>query len=263
MDFSKPFAIVDLSSYVFYRYHAIQRWIKISGVEDFDQAKLVEKFQKTFLTNLQMIKKKLKLEWPNVIFAKDCPREQIWRLGLFQNYKKNRSVKNEGFDPIVFTHTYNVLMPKMLQDEKVSLYGCPTAEADDVIAVIHDEIRKKNANTPIYILTMDTDFLQLAHDNTRIISFQLKDLGVKFSKEELDKYLLWKIIKGDESDNIPPIEKKVGVITAWKLAFNEEMLNQKLLNAQTKQQFEINKQLIDFKAIPQSIRNQLKSVFHK
>ena len=72
-----------------------------------------------------------------------------------------------------------------------------------------------------------------------------------------DEILLKKILRGDESDNIPSIDKKIGKVTAETLARNPEALAAKLQNPQVKANFERNQVLIDMSKIPDYIVDRI------
>lgn len=258
MNLSQPVALLDLSSYIFYRFFAIQKWLSISGRDkDFTPEMVIDKFSSLFESNLKDIKKKLKIDWKNIILVRDCPRDKIWRLEVFPDYKKSRDEKRSPlFDPTVFTKAYTEIVPRMIKEYGLNLVHYDRAEADDVIAIMHNEIRRQHPLTKIFILSADTDFVQLHSDITQIINFQFKSLAATVKpKEALPYYALWKVIRGDSSDNIPAIDKKIGDATALKLATNRDLLKAKLdASAQVNEAFLRNRTLIDFNYIPDTIR---------
>ena len=257
MDTSKHIVLVDLSSYIFYRYYAIQRWIALSGKEkdSFSIEQIISQFSRLFQSNLKDIVKKLKVDWNNVILARDCPRKQIWRLASYPDYKKSRDAKTPTFEPAIFGHAYNELIPRMIEQHKISMLQYENAEADDVIAILHRKLRTTYPTVPITILSMDSDFIQLHDKYTNIFTFLLKDLTAPVPIDRIGKYLLWKIIKGDDSDNIPAIDKRIGPATAWSLALNDKLLEEKLnSNEVVKKNYERNSLLINFDNIPLNIR---------
>jgi 5'-3' exonuclease len=65
------------------------------------------------------------------------------------------------------------------------------------------------------------------------------------------KDLKLKIIMGDKSDNIPPIHKGIGAITANKLAsLSDDELETYLIEKGCKEIYDNNRLLIDFEMIP-------------
>ena len=93
------------------------------------------------------------------------------------------------------------------------------------------------------------DYLQLLYNE----NIQIYDLKYKSFREKSVGYkddLLKKIILGDKSDNIPSIHKKLGIKTLEKYLNNKYELENKLKEPLIKQQFILNKKLIDMDLIP-------------
>lgn len=255
-----PILFLDLSHYVFHRYFAIQTWCNMrkQTFEDTPEgrAAFLEKFEKLFESNIVTFKKKNKVEWKNVYLVKDTSRETIWRMKHYPLYKKNRDERNIKFDPSVFTHVYDVLIPRLVDTYGLKVIGYQSAEADDVIAVLHRKIRADpdTKDKKVIVITNDNDYLQLNDERTLIVNCNNKELKDRFSKDELDHFTLWKVIKGDDSDNIPSIDKKIGDKIALKLAMDGEMLKAKLESCdEVKARFELNNMLINFEQIPNDI----------
>ena len=194
--------------------------------------------------------KKLKLKDDiEIIFAKDCKRNDIWRNELFPEYKKSRKVNNEVGE--FFIHTYKNIIHKY---NYISVDNC---EADDIIGVLTKELYKDNK---IYIITGDMDYLQLLYNE----NIQIYDLKYKSFREKSIGYkndLLKKIILGDTSDNIPSIHKKLGPKTVEKYLNNREQLEDKLKDPLISQQFILNKKLIDMDLIPSNFIQNILQIF--
>ena len=85
---------------------------------------------------------------------------------------------------------------------------------------------------------------------------------VKRSIGTPDQDLLYKVIKGDDSDNIPAIAPKIGPVTAKKVVFmdpeeREEWIKRKGQTAV--ENFENNRRLVSFNYIPESLRESFRS----
>jgi 5'-3' exonuclease len=85
----------------------------------------------------------------------------------------------------------------------------------------------------------------------------MKDISERYGKDIMDVFGIWKAIRGDVSDNIPAIDKKIGDKTAAKLATNKDILDEKLKNVRVRDRFELNKRLIMFEYIPDDIRSKV------
>lgn len=265
-----PLLFIDLSYYIFHRFYALVSWYKKAHPDDeldisdiMNNEIFIEKFKKLFKENLKKIKKKYKIENSKVIFAKDCRRNQIWRNEFYEEYKKTRDDKNINFNKDIFLYVYNDILPELLNDNTNihSIYSVSKAEADDIIAVMKNTIREKYSNLPIYIITNDHDYLQLADYYTHIYNLKNYDLKKKGKGlPELD--LGFKIIKGDISDNIKAVfTKRITNKLIYEMIYDEEKLNNQIDSEgeECRKRYERNCLLIDFKKIPDNIQNVIKS----
>lgn len=250
-------AFIDLSYFIIHRYFAVLRWYKLTLKEPGDQSEVFERFDKSFESSLRALQKKHQFEWSALFFARDTPRDTIWRNELYPSYKSNRDHATlTNFDSAIFNHVYDVLMPKL--KETLGFGGVLFslgAEADDVIAVAHGHLGN---DASILILTNDHDYLQLLNENTIIVNANGDLVSKKYDADLLKRFLEYKIVRGDVSDNIPSIGKKIGEKTAYKLALDEAMLKAKLASdADIAKQYELNNQLINFNCIPIHIKNNI------
>ena len=81
---SKPVVIMDGTSFHYYRVTATISWCKKTGKEIMDYLiphyfSCLNKFNKIHDVNIT-----------DIIFARDCPRDKIWRKYFFPAYKANR-----------------------------------------------------------------------------------------------------------------------------------------------------------------------------
>ena len=86
-----------------------------------------------------------------------------------------------------------------------------------------------------------------------------KNLG----KFELSEDLFCKIITGDKSDNICGVFKKCGKVTALKLWNDKNSLEKKLDKENSREIFERNKKIIDFRGIPTKLSDEFLKEFIK
>jgi 5'-3' exonuclease len=258
---SPTFIFVDGSYYCFYRYYALQQWWKNAKPEEpledpYQNKTFVEKFQKTFISNLEQIPKKLKINkeiTPILVVGKDCKRENIWRNQLFPQYKATR-VQEDGFMGGPFF--------KMAYDEQLFIKGGakailkhPHLEADDCIAISVNHLTNKYPDCTIYIITSDRDYLQLNAHNVHLYNLAFKNIAEsKSSTGSAKNDLEIKIIMGDNSDNIPSVFPKCGPKTAQKCIQDPEFFKKKMAeNPAYYAQYELNKKLVDFNNIPSEL----------
>jgi len=279
MEPTNTFILVDTSYWIFYRYYAILQWWNHAKVDEplpenhFEHEEFLEKFNKTFLESLELFKKKLKLHKQSkknalpctIIAARDCPRKDIWRNKLYENYKGTRSQDNAFNGAPFFKAIYQNNNQKLYEAGVNHVFQFPNLEADDIIAVIKQELRVKYPNSKIYIIANDHDYLQLLDGQTEIVNFQYKFL--KEAKKVFDeprKNLFYKIVLGDKSDNINPVFKKCGPKTCEKYYENNEVFNDALLKeVGAQEKYELNKKLVSFDEIPRDLIESFKAENHE
>jgi 5'-3' exonuclease len=268
---TKTFIFIDGSYFCFYRYHSLLTWWKNAYPEQSEVLKdpynnemFLEKFKKTFVETVKKIPKGLQLVKsikPDIIVAKDCKRENIWRNELFPNYKGTRSNGPEdGFMGGPFF--------KMVYEEQLFIEGGareiikhPKLEADDCIAITVKNMLQLYPDCNIYIITSDKDYLQLAEPRVQLFNLAFKKLTDQKSctgNPACD--LFCKIVSGDPSDNIPSVFPKCGQKTALKYFQDRELFEKKLQESdEFQKRYNINKQIIDFNNIPEILVNEFLS----
>jgi len=257
----KIFILVDTSYWIFYRYFAIVQWWGHSNPETpltnpIENEEFVEKFMKTFSESLTGFKKKQKIhkKQSTIIAVRDCPRKTIWRNALFTEYKGTRDKGEDFLGGPFFKHIYQDSNKLLYEAGANAVLQFPNLEADDIIALTKNHIRRKYADAKIYIIANDHDYLQLLDDNTEIVNFQnkfLKEANKVFSEPQ--KNLFYKIVLGDKSDNIMPIFKKCGPKTCEKYYENNELFLEALKKENAYEKYELNKKLVDFRELPHEL----------
>lgn len=216
------------------------------------------------------------------VFCIDCPRKNIWRRSLYPEYKIQRDTKDTSKDSYdigkTFSYAYSKLLPDYCDEYGAHSLKCDFAEGDDLIAVFSKYILEQNKFNKVIILSSDKDMVQLHNKRTLITT---TDCTIREPKIELEKaikekikgevtagdFLLFKILLGDGSDNIPNIKPGVGNKKAYKLLQDRESLKQLLTeDINIAKSFKRNKMLISMKEIPQNIEDliisEIKSAFN-
>ena len=193
-----------------------------------------------------------KLNIDEMIWAHDDSTQNVWRTKLYPEYKAGRDENITCKSDQVFTFTYNEFLPKFFKQHKIKTIKEKTAEADDIIALASKYLSDQGHN--VYIVSSDTDLVQLVNNKVKIFDLKMKEVAPKISPE-MDLKL--KIITGDKSDNIPAIKPKVGKKTGEKLLNNPEELNKLLKDDKINQQFLMNKLLIELTMIPSELRKKI------
>ena len=261
------YILIDTSYFIFYRYYALINWWKMAKKDEpqlldpFLSEEFVQKFRKTFIDKLYEIPKKLKIKKNDYIFiaALDCPRKNIWRNDLFQDYKGTRE-----YDDTFMGGPFFEIGMQILKELNITSLKFDRLEADDCVALTCKQILEKNSNSEIQnnslkitIIASDMDYLQLLNDNINIINLKYKSITESKNASTNAEYNLFcKIVMGDKSDNIPPIFKKCGIKTAEKYYHDKELFeNERSKSATSIELFERNKKIIDFNYIPQELVN--------
>lgn len=255
------YLLIDLSYYNFYRFYATKQWYKNAHPEDifepgYDWSQniiFMNKFKKMFLQHIAKYQKKFKIN--TTLILKDCPRDDIWRVTLYDDYKGTRKatyVKNKFMGGFVFKKCYSEILPAVLNDN-TKLLQMNKLEADDLIYLATQQILKKNVTANVTIISSDHDLLQIidGRENITLYTASLKCYDNKsFGSNDLDCFS--KAILGDPSDNIPKVFHRLGKKTMLKLYNDKKLLKKKFLeNEGSFKQYCLNRTLVDFKNIPE------------
>lgn len=265
MDPSYPILLCDTSYIVFYKYYAIRSWYKKAHDEDIEvdkvmgNAEFMDRYDNAVEKMIEEVSKRYKVPYKNIVFAKDCMREKIWRTKIYPAYKACRDDKASSFNREIFKHTYDKLLPRLKTKYGFTDIGHTSLEADDVIALFVTYLKRINNACAITVITNDNDYVQLYKYGVDIYNIQNKSLRDRI--DDVENYLAFKIIVGDKSDNIKAIGKKIGEKTAQKM-LREPAYYDKIMGMEgVKEQHALNKTLIDFDSIPMEFREEMEHVF--
>ncbi len=269
MNLKRNVLLIDTSCYIFACYTGIVSWYRNEMSQILDHTTIMEneefinKYTFMFKNILLKFQKRYNIPNCNVVIAKDCSRSSIWRNDIFPDYKKNRDDRSGNkFNACIFKYTYSTIIKSLNDNLGFKVIEMDRAEADDIIALCSKTIHSMNPNTNIYIISNDKDYIQLVDSNTQVLDMKCLPLINSFTDNPRD-YLMAKIILGDKSDNIPPIARRIGKKRAISLINNPLELDRLLKNDQVRQQYELNKKLIDFSNIPNSLRSSIQIKFEE
>ena len=253
------------SSYVSFQcFFKTKKWFlrlypntKVEDIEWHNESTFLEKYEQEYKSIIRRIVKSRQIRWNDVIIVKDCPRNEIWRHDIFDKYKATREENNKHFKGgLVFKYTHQTIFPKLKKDKNLSIVRIQRAEADDVISIIHKEYRSMNPTSNIFILSVDSDYVQLLDKNTFIIN-----IYNKFVKQikNIEEYVLYKILNGDKSDNIPKcFGKRIKKETCKDIVENEQVLEELFIKYNnSRKKYNLNKNLILFDRIPENIKSEV------
>ena len=258
------YLLIDTSYTIFYRYYATLRWYNFAHRDDvypddyewFDNEIFRNMFIKKYTQSFNKIIKKYKISPKNIIFIRDCKRNDIWRRLFYQDYKSNRENLNGKIfkgGPF-FNYVYNTIIINLVNNYGYKMLKHDNLEADDIIYLTKHYLRKLNTENKIIIISSDTDLLQLLDENTYIYNLQNKCINNKCGNNTPKDYLEIKIICGDNSDNIPGCFNKCGQKTALKLIKDKNLLLDKFRkNPDSLDKYTLNRILIDLNNIPSNL----------
>lgn len=280
------FILIDLSYFVFYRYYALIKYWKLSNRElnecSSENQEFFEHFEKMFEKSfLEVVKTyygRLKRNYQNeelslsVIFAQDCPRGEIWRRDIHEEYKGNRQLtqQNSELISIIFDKVYRSILPNMLNKYKfVRICRSSNFEADDIISCIVNLLNSDPTfeMTSSVIITNDNDYLQLLDKVDNIYNMQGKSLRSKLRDDSVCKTLFYKICCGDTSDNIKGFISKqkltallndTSVEAYTSLSELESQIYGKLTAIQ-QANYQKNKSIICFESIPEDLYEKMRA----
>lgn len=268
-----PILLVDTSYLSFYRFFSTQIWYhKLHPEANFDEnydwttnIEFMNRFTQNYLSSVDRFRSRYNIPFSHVIFCRDCPREKIWRMNVYPNYKSNRKTicrfMNRKFQVgPVFRNIYQTLIPQLEARHGFHVMKVDEAEADDLVAVLTRKIQKIDPMRWIFILTNDHDYLQLASPRVEIWSLQnrLLNRGMKEGPKEELEHKIW---IGDNSDTIPSCWENIPWDFIVKLC-NEKEREANLNYIFTKyphmrSSYERNRALIDFNQIPKELQNNI------
>ena len=256
----KHYLLIDGSYYVFYRYYALLQWWKNAKPDEplnnpAENSLFIEKFKEVFIKKLKEIPKKLKLQTHDlkIYVGKDCPRETIWRVNIFPDYKANR-VYDETFMGGAF---FKMVYAENLFDKAgiTKILKCKTLEADDCLALTAKRLMANDPQCQVTIIASDHDYLQLVCPQIQIYNLKFKNLlEGKDVFPEGKKNLFLKTIMGDKSDNIPSIFPKCGIKTALKCYEDPEYFKTKI-TPEVLENYKKNDRLVNFNNISQDLQD--------
>ena len=140
------------------------------------------------------------------------------RRNLYPEYKANRHV-NRMTNYSIFsskeeeTESINNQMARLIQYLKclpVTVISIDGLEADDIIGYLSNKFQVYNETTNVTIMSADKDFLQLVSNKIQVYSpvkkkvYKPKDVLEEFGVSSYN-FLNYKILMGDQSDNVPGI----------------------------------------------------------
>jgi len=166
-----------------------------------------------------------------------------FRYDLFVDYKANRIIKQasrqESSDK--FLKAKDIIIP-LMRHLPITICRAAAYEADDVIATLCENMRDED----LTVLSSDSDYIQLLQRGFSKIRIY-NPIKKSFMEAPPYPYVAWKCLNGDKSDNIPALLKPKKALEA---STNPEVFQKFMDVEENRANFNINRQLIEFRSVP-------------
>lgn len=167
-----------------------------------------------------------------------------FRYDLFPNYKANRIIKRaakkETMEKFLDAQNQILLILKCLP---ITIVRASDFEADDTIGTLVDNLKDEN----VTVISNDSDYIQLlqrGYKNLTIYNPIKKENMVAPNYH----YIAWKSLAGDKADNISPLLKPK---KALDTVSDPKLFEKFMLIEENRANFSMNRQLIEFKPVPE------------
>ena len=185
----------------------------------------------------------------------DCPKDEVWRKRVFQEYKDHRDALPHYSDDIQATvHKLIDAAKGILPFMAVRQFERKKQECDDLIYSACRMLTPVRSDTiKVIVISSDTDFDQLSWSMPHVRCYNPKKQEIAALPEA--NPVLMKALTGDKSDNIEGY-RGVGPVTAKKYAEDFSKLAE-FLDGVGSEKLKLNMALIDLSMNPARVNNEL------
>lgn len=168
----------------------------------------------------------------------------VHRQALDPEYKANRQIEQgtPKWDEMVEFRRQKRIILDLVGNLPVTIAKHPNLECDDTIA----SLVKIHESDDCVVVSTDTDFIQLLDQAHVKLYNPVKKAYVPAAQYD---YVLWKSLRGDKTDNIPPVPGMTDK-AAEKMLLSDEKLAAFLSEGENRLAFERNVGLVKFKIAP-------------
>jgi 5'-3' exonuclease len=199
-----------------------------------------------------------------VILAVDDKRS--WRKIYWERYKESRKGKRDtskiNWD--IFHAEYRKFSDEIKRYLPFKILLIENAEADDVIGVL-----ARKDDRQYIVVSNDEDYLQLISENVRVYN---PSKGVFMECKDPEMFVIKKCLTGQSKDDIfniktplnwPQGKRKPGFgdVSAQKVI--EQGYQKWLIENKLEERFKINRILIDFNKIPNTIKTRILNTYNR
>lgn len=167
-----------------------------------------------------------------------------FRYDLFSDYKANRIVKTAA-NPKSNERFFKAknIITSLIHHLPITACRAANYEADDVIATLCENMKDED----LTVISNDSDYIQLLQRGYKNIQI-FNPIKKTFMESPSYPYVAWKCLNGDKSDNIPSLLKPKKALDT----INDPELFKKFLEVdENKTNFNVNRQLIEFRSVPE------------
>ncbi len=185
----------------------------------------------------------------------DCPKNEVWRKKVLQEYKDHRD-SMQHYDDEVQQIMRNMLLAarKCFEYMGVRQYYRKTQECDDLIySACRLMTPLKSDQIKVIVISSDSDFIQLQWAMSHVVCFDPNKN--KFFDPPQANPIFQKALIGDKADNIDGY-RGIGPVKGKKIAEDFNVLREFLENNDGSK-FKRNLALIDMSLNPARVNNEI------
>lgn len=153
----------------------------------------------------------------------DCPKRDVWRKRIYEEYKENRSSGQYDESIVTYINEIESIARDMLPNIGVRLYRRDGQEADDLL---YAACKVAPRSSEIVVVSSDKDMQQLPWHMPNVKCFS-PDANDYMKECDIDPALI-KALMGDKSDNIDGYDQ-IGPKRSNNLMINQQMLVEHLI----------------------------------
>lgn len=185
----------------------------------------------------------------------DCPKNDVWRKKILNEYKDNRDGSPHYSDDVYqdmnrIINAAQAILPCV----NIRQYERPGQECDDLIYSMCRILTPPRSDMrKVIIISSDSDFVQVQWSMPHVVVYEPRK-GVFVDTPEVNP-VITKALAGDESDNVDGY-RGIGPVKSKQLADNLGKLVE-FLDVTGDQKFKRNMALIDMSLNPMRLNNEL------
>jgi len=167
-----------------------------------------------------------------------------FRYDLFGDYKANRIIKQASRQQAndKFLKAKDIIVP-LLEHLPITICRAADYEADDVIGSLCHNMKEEE----LTVISNDSDYIQLLQRGYPRMKVY-NPIKKAYMEAPPYPYVAWKALNGDTSDNIPGLLSKKKALNTIN---NPQLFQQFMSVEENRANFQVNRQLIEFRPVPE------------